>query len=238
MKRLLILYGFEHSGHHAAALALQDAFREMRPDLDIVLLNYFLYASRILERFSTRVFFRMIKSTPRLWDRIYRNPLSEERFTRFRQFVRSWASRGPDDLVREYAPDAIVCTQSFACGMINDFKGGRRAGIPLYAALTDYSVPPYWLYDRIDRYFVASPEARSLLVGQGVDGARVLDSGIPIRLCFQSLPSREKARRILGIASPRPRGLLMGGWTGWGALARRAMEIQRLNRDADLVVVA
>ncbi|MCX6356428.1 MAG: glycosyltransferase, partial [Candidatus Aureabacteria bacterium] len=46
------------------------------------------------------------------------------------------------------------------------------------------------------------------------------------------------ARRILGIASPRPMVMIMGGWSGWGALDRLAMEIQRLNRDADIVVVA
>ena len=122
MKKILVLYGFEHSGHHAAALALRDAFLDCDPALSVDLLNLFAYASRIIEKIATGIFFRIVKSTPSVWDGIYTNPRSDPRFDRFRSVVRRLASRGVEDALREYQPDAVVCTQSFPCGMVHDFK--------------------------------------------------------------------------------------------------------------------
>lgn len=237
MKKILILYGFEHSGHHAAALALRETFLGLDPGLTVDLLNLFVYSSRLLEKIATGVFYRIVKKTPAVWDGIYRNPKSEPRFDRFRQVVRALAPRGVGDALRRYEPDAVVCTQSFPCGMMHDYKERRRSDIPLYGVLTDFSVPPYWIYPRVNRYFVACAAARDELSRQGIDAAAITASGIPIRPRFALRTSRREARATFGLAPDAATILVMGGWSGWGDLERLAVETGRRDGGCRVVVV-
>jgi processive 1,2-diacylglycerol beta-glucosyltransferase len=237
MKRILILYGFEHSGHHAAALALREAFCTLDPGVEVHLLNFFVFASRLLERVSTGAFYRVVKSTPRIWDGIYTNPRSETRFTRFRQFVRTLAPRGVEDAMRAFDPEAVVCTQSFPCGMVNDFKEGHGSDIPLYAVLTDFFVPSYWVYERVDSYYVASPEARDELLTASIEGSRIVHAGIPISPRFAKQLGRAEARRMFCLPEDSPVILVVGGWSGWGALESLAFELHRVGHDGTVVVV-
>ncbi len=238
MKKILVLYGFEHSGHHAAALALRDAFLECDPALSVDLLNLFSYASRVIERIATGIFFRVVKSTPAVWDGIYTNPRSDPRFDRFRSVVRRLASRGVGDALQEFQPDAVVCTQSFPCGMVHDFKELRGAAVPLYGVLTDFSVPPYWVYRRVDRYYVASAEAKEALARQGIDEDLIEAAGIPIHPRFARAHDRLEARAAFGLDASVPVVLVAGGWSGWGALDRLAAETARRGGGCKVVVVA
>ncbi len=236
MNRILILYGFEHSGHHAAARALREAFLESDPGLSVDLLNLFVYSSRLLERVATGIFYRVVKKTPAVWDGIYRNPRSEPRFDRFRRVVRALAARGAADALREFRPDAVVCTQSFPCGMMHDHKERRGSGIPLYGVLTDFSVPPYWVYPSVNRYFVACGAARGELIRQGIEPSAVTVSGIPIRPGFALAAPRRRAREAFGLDPAPPLILVTGGWSGWGDLERLASEIARLGAGCAVAV--
>ena len=237
MKKVLILYGFEHSGHHAAACALREAFLQKDPGLTVDLLNLFVYSSRLLEKIATGIFYRIVKSTPSVWDGIYRNPKSEPRFDRFRRVVRTLSLRGVGDALREYEPDAVVCTQSFPCGMMHDYKERRHSDIPLYGVLTDFSVPPYWIYPCVDRYFVACAGARDELFRQGIDAAAITVSGIPIRPRFALRTSRREAREAFGLDPDAATILVVGGWSGWGDLERLAVETVRRGGECRVVVV-
>ncbi|MEI6634094.1 MAG: glycosyltransferase [Chlamydiota bacterium] len=237
MKKVLILYGFEHSGHHAAALALREAFIQNDPGLSVDLLNLFVYSSRLIEKIATGIFYRIVKSTPSVWDGIYRNPRSEPRFDRFRRVVRTFALRGVGDALREYEPDAVVCTQSFPCGMMHDYKNRLRSDIPLYGVLTDFFAPPYWIYPRVDRYFVACAAARDKLSRQGIDAAAITESGIPIRPCFALRTSRREARAAFGLDPDAATILVVGGWSGWGDLQRLAVETGVRGGECRVVVV-
>ncbi|MDD5556253.1 MAG: glycosyltransferase [bacterium] len=236
MKRILILYGFEYSGHHSAALALREAFRAADPSADVRLLNFFRYASRLLERVSTKAFYRMVKSTPSLWDGIYTDPRSEARFSRFRGLVRTLAPRGVEDAVRAHEPDAVVCTQSFPCGMVSDFKERHGSDLPLHAVLTDFFVPSYWVYGAVDRYFVACREALDDLAAAGIGRDRAADEGIPISPAFAEEIPKAEARRRFGLPPDGPVVAVMGGWSGWGALERLALETARVLPGCTVVV--
>lgn len=237
MKNVLILYGFEHSGHHAAALAMREAFRTLDPGLEVQLLNFFAYASRTLERVSTTTFFCMVKNIPGLWDGIYHDPRSETRFSRFRRLVRTLAPRGAEDVVRRFRPDAVVCTQALPCGMLHDFKEEHDSDLPLYAVLTDYFVPSYWVYRSVNAYCVASGEAGDELVAEGIPRDIVLETGIPISPRFSKKAVTQEARRAFGLHPEKPTVLIAGGWNGWGELERLAREIRRMAHDCQVVVV-
>ena len=237
MKKVLILYGFEYSGHHSAALALRESFLAVDPSIEVDLVNFFAYTSKLLERLSTRAFYRMVKSTPGIWDSIYCNPRSEARFNRFRKVVRVLARRDAGDLLESHKADAVVCTQAFPCGMINDFKKKYGAKIPLYAVLTDYFVPSYWIYDRVDAYFVGNEEARQELISGGIDERNVFNEGIPISPRFRDRIGVTEARRQFGIPPDRRTVVVTGGWSGWGSLEGLAVEIERAAPGWCIVVV-
>jgi processive 1,2-diacylglycerol beta-glucosyltransferase len=237
MKSILILYGFEHSGHHAAALALREAFLAVDKGVRVNVLNYFSHTSRVLEWMSTGAYFRIVRNTPRLWDSIYNNPRSEAKFDRFRKFVRTFAPRGMEEVLERYEPDAIVCTQAFPCGMVNDFKERHDSKLPLHAVLTDYIVPSYWIYPEVDSYFVGCDEARENLLSSGIARDIIFVEGIPIRPCFQYDVKKSEAMRYFQLPVGLPVVMVMGGWSGWGEMGRLAIEIERRMLDCTIVVV-
>lgn len=237
MRRILILYGFEHSGHHAAALALRDAFLMCDREVRVDLLNFFAYSCSLLERVVTNLFFRVVKSTPQVWDGIYRDPRSETGFGAFRKVIRTFSTRGVEDALSRYSPDAIVCTQAFPCGMVSDYRAGGAVSPPLYAVLTDFFVPSYWMYDQVDRYFVACASARSELIAGGASSSTVTDSGIPVHPHFMQKPGIGKARALFGLPEDSFTVLVMGGWSGWGELERLASAVKRRNPSCTVAVV-
>ena len=87
--------------------------------------------------------------------------------------------------VREYAPDAVVCTHFLPLEiLIRDGQPGSPAAgpgaqgaqgrkgksPPVYCVITDYMVHGLWLNEGVQRYFVASEPTRLALQERGVAG--------------------------------------------------------------------
>jgi processive 1,2-diacylglycerol beta-glucosyltransferase len=259
--RILILHASVGTGHLSAARALAQAF-EQRPGVEARVEDTLDFGSRAVADAIIRGYLQLSGRAPSVWKALYeatditdteatlaanarRGRLGRPLFGRLTRFV------------REYAPDAIVCTHFLpleilirggASGAQEAGPGARSSrsprsphssqGPPVSCVITDYMVHGLWLNEGVRRYFVASEPTRLALLERGVPEPRIEVSGIPVRPEIAETKSASEMRRKHGLPEAGPLLTLFGG----GVEARRVrLIVERLlagTEPATLAVVA
>jgi len=217
-RRILLLYISEDSGHHCASIAIENALKELQPDVRTLNINSFNYTNPILEKVINRTYMSVIKRTPELWDYLYDNPKVMKNAQRLRDLIHRFNTGKLKTLLEEFRPDGVVCTQAFPCGLIADYKKTFGVDIPLVGVLTDYAPHSYWIFDRVDRYIVPSEETGKKLIDNGADPSKIEPYGIPIALKFSKPQIKEPLYGELGLDERDPVILIMGGTQGLGPI--------------------
>jgi processive 1,2-diacylglycerol beta-glucosyltransferase len=132
----------------------------------------------------------------------------------------------------------VVCTQAFACGVIDSWKRapGRRTPA-LVGVLTDFVAHRYWADPEVDLYIAPSEETRQKLITQGVLPERVTTHGIPTNQCFIHPVDRAAVIKNLGLKPDLPKILVMGGSLGLGPMKSVIRKLNKLPQPFDIIVV-
>lgn len=234
--KVLLLYISEHSGHHCASLAIENALHAIKPDIGTMNLNSFNYTNPILEKVINRAYMGVVRRTPEIWDYLYDNPKVVRNTQRLRDAIHRFNTGKLKTLIDDVKPDAIVCTQAFPCGMIADYKKSVGHNIPIVGVLTDYAPHSYWVYNNVDKYVVPSEETGNKLVDNGVDPKRVEAFGIPIDARFQNVPDLTSVRNSLGIDKDIPCVLIMGGTQGLGPIKAVVRNLDCSRADLQMII--
>jgi len=238
-KKILLMYITKNSGHHAASLAVEHALRIKEPDIKILNINAFNYTNPILEKIINKTYMGIVKTKPEVWDYLYDNPKLLRSTKKLRELIHRFNSRLLKQLLDEFRPDAIACTQAFPCGMVADYKKTYDCNMPLFGILTDYAPHSYWIYDNIDGYIVPSEDTGKKLIENGIKAERVKAFGIPIDPRFQEDLNKANIVRKLGLDNDMPIVLIMGGSQGLGPMKHivHGLEVLR-NQPLQIIVVA
>ncbi|MFH0764204.1 MAG: glycosyltransferase [Candidatus Omnitrophota bacterium] len=220
MKRILLLYISEHSGHHCASLAIDHALHGIDKEVQTLNINSFHYTNPILEKVINRVYMEVIQKRPEIWDYLYDNPKVLKNTQGLREMMHKFNTGKLKTLLDEFKPDCIVCTQAFPCGMVADYKKSNKPDIPIVAVLTDYAPHSYWIYNNVDIYVVPSEGAGNKLIANGIDPTRIRPFGIPVDPGFRATHGSEKSKICdkLGLGRDKRRILIMGGTQGLGPI--------------------
>ncbi len=229
-KRVLLMYIHERSGHHKAALALEKAFHREDPSVKCLLVNEPRYIHPILDKLIHNTYLEIIRKTPEVWEYLYDNPKVLKNTIRLRQAIRRSHSVKFKKLLDNFKPDAIVCTQAFPCGIAAEHKTSFGYPAPLYGVLTDFLTHSYWLLGEVDRYFVATEEAKRILTENGIFEDRITVSGIPID------PSFCEKKTTSGQNAKAPVVLVMGGSQGLGPIEEIVRALDKVSEHFEMVV--
>jgi len=243
-RRILILHVRAGVGHERAARAVEEALRSLDPTCEPIVRDALDFSSPFLRRFYASSYNRLVDRVPRIWGFFYRRA-EEIPAKSFRQRLRSAIlAAGCRDFVtaaRRFKADAILCTQFLPVEVLSLFRERGSVTVPVYCAVTDFSIHPIWVYPGIDHYFVATESAKEQLVATGVVPAdRIEVTGIPIDPKFATGGGMEAARRELGL-DPDPNRLtlvLMGGGFGWGPMEEMVETVLRLPESVQALVIA
>ncbi len=93
-----------------------------------------------------------------------------------------------------------------------------RPDIHTYFVGTDYTCIPFTEETEADYYFIAHEELLQEYMEKGIPREKLIPTGIPVSERFRALPSREEARRILGMPPQGRRILIMTGSMGYGRI--------------------
>ena len=66
MKKVLLLFISEHSGHHCASLSIEKALHQLDPSVETLNINSFNYTNPILEKVINRAYMSVVKKTPKI----------------------------------------------------------------------------------------------------------------------------------------------------------------------------
>lgn len=228
MRRIVICYAFQGSGHHAAALALQNAVREADPSCSCELVDFFrcLYprAGGAIEGFYLGV----LKAVPFLWQMLYDGRLATSMAAGWKTAGRLRLRRLRDTLAR-MSPDAVICTQA---GPFLALNAARGVDVPLLAGVvTDFVPHRLWGGRGRGTVIVPSEEAAARLRALGVRPERLRVFGIPIQvhgLRPRRIPAEPPSRIVL----------VMGGGFGLHLSATMIRQIDASPEPFSLQVVA
>jgi processive 1,2-diacylglycerol beta-glucosyltransferase len=134
--------------------------------------------------------------------------------------------------VKDWAPDVIVATQMCPAALLTASRRRYGLEIPIIGVLTDFGVHDFWVQSGIDCHSVAHPSIANM---HRLDAAGVIATGIPLMPGFRNPPSRQEARKALGLAQDRPIVLVPGGGLGLGV---DGVTTRLLESTADIQVVA
>ncbi len=180
----------------------------------------------------------VLKTAPEIWEFMYDNPEFKERTRKIRELLNRGNSKKLQSLLDEFAPDTVVCTQGFACGVMASWKRSNKRDTPrLVGVLTDFVAHRYWADSQVDLYIVPTDEIRHSLVGQGVAAERIQVTGIPISSRFQGSSDREAVLAGIGLKPGLPKILLMGGSLGLGPMKSVIRKLDKLPQPFEIIVV-
>lgn len=214
MPRVLLLHVSVGTGHKRAAEALQIAFERRQPG-EVRIEDVLDHTSRLFRLAYARSYLELTDRAPLVWGYFYTqtnaDPDLGEITNNIRKLVESIGTNGLKEVIKNFAPDVIVCTHFLPMELLVTLK--RRAQItqPVYCVITDHAAHTFWTYTEIDGYFVGDTQTRDQLVERGVSAAQIIVTGIPIDPFISDVKNSTEMRSLHNLPLEKPVITLFGG---------------------------
>lgn len=236
-RHVLLMYITKESGHHQATIAIHHALKEIDPTVEAPTINGFEYTYPILERVVKQTYLVVIKRTPKVWDFVYDNPTIVQNTSSLKNFLYKTSHKKIAELLAQYRPDTVVCTQAFPCGMVAEYKCAHNVPIKLLGVLTDFEPHSFWVNEGVDYYIVPTIEAKERMVTMGVRSDSIKIFGIPIKSKFAIQRDKEQICAKLGLDADKPTLLVMGGGQGLGPIKNIVKELVEMPMHFQVIIL-
>ncbi len=237
MKRILILSASVGSGHVKAADALAKAFRA-DPDVEEVLSDDSLDHTNVLHKqlYST-LYKRLSAMLPEFLGWWYESSDDPWVSDKSRLLVDLPQALPLINLVRDFKPDAIICTHFMPAGVLSYLIGAGRLDTKLGIVVTDFHFHAFWITRAFHWYFVAQEEDKIHMEGLGLPGDRIHVTGIPLEPEFSRPADRDAVLKDLRLNPDRPTLLVAGGALGLSPAVAVVRRLLDLDRDFQAIIV-
>ncbi|OKH32739.1 UDP-N-acetylglucosamine--LPS N-acetylglucosamine transferase [[Phormidium ambiguum] IAM M-71] len=184
--RVMILYASLGMGHISAANALSQAFSCFR-DIEVLSEDALAYASSVYRNAVIQAYKNSSEKVPQLYKALYEGSDISD-LERSLDSNLAWAKlelpffRRLGRLIRETAPDAIVCVQQIPSRLLQLLEPEDQVSKPQYVVVTDLIAHSTWLNYGVDGYFLPNDLSANILKQRGVNPALLHITGIPVKL--------------------------------------------------------
>lgn len=235
-------------GHLAAAAALEEAWRRLRPNDLVERLDLLDFFAPLARKVYSEGYLQVAQRAPEVWGMVFRStdtPAAAARLTQLRRLIPS-RSRGRFlKHLRDAKPDAVLCTHYLpleALGLSkqeSSLSGGQpEAPRPVIASIvTDFEAHALWMDPCVSFYCVAAEHTRARLVARGARPEDVVVTGIPISERFAQPVDGAAVRRNLGLRDDLPVLLVLSGGFGMGPVAEIVGELDKAATECQMVIV-
>jgi len=227
-KRILILSASVGSGHVKAADALASAFRA-RDDVEEVLSDDSLDHTNVLHKqFYSSLYKRLSGLLPDFlgwWYETSDDPWVSDKGRLVFDLPQALPLM---NLVKDFRPDAVICTHFMPAGVVSYLIGSGRLETELGIVITDYHFHAFWMTRAFHWYFVAQEEDRIHMQELGLPGERIHVTGIPVGADFSKPVDAAAVRLRHGLDPGKPTLLVAAGTLGLSpalAVVRRLVEL-------------
>ena len=261
--RILIATVTAGGGHIAAAAALDEAWRALRPDDVVERIDLIKFFSPLHRKVYADGYVKLVERAPELWGFIFGktdNPKAARRMNKLRRAL-SGKSRGRFVRhLKQFKPDAVLCTHYLpleTLGLLKTSEGrvtrvpdplkklGTRVTRPsenwkqpfVVSIVTDFEAHALWMDAGVDLYCVAAEETKARIVARGATAGSVVATGIPIAARFSAKPDARAVRKNHGLRDDLPVLLVLSGGFGMGPVAEILAELDKVPRPFQTIVV-
>jgi len=241
-RRVLILSVSAGAGHQRAAEAMQKAFALVNPSLHVEHFDMLDFTNQLFRRLYSEAYIDLATHAPEflgyLYERLDRPGKNGAGGADFRRAFDKLNTFRFVKYLEKNTPDVIVCTHYLPAEIVSDLKMKGKFSIPQFVVTTDFEAHRLWAYPHVERYFVATAEAKNYLMALGVPGDTVSVTGIPIDPAFGERKSPSGLRRRLGLRHDRPVVLVLCGGFGMGPLENLVGQLLKVETPCQVVVGA
>jgi processive 1,2-diacylglycerol beta-glucosyltransferase len=242
--RILIATVTAGAGHLQAAIALEEAWRELKPDDEIRRVDVLDYTPRFYRSIYVKGYLKLIEHAPELWAMLFKrtdNPARIKEITKFRRHsARLAATKFVRDMVA-FQPDVVLATHFLPLEILSGVQRRvrrRKRIFPFTACVvTDFEAHALWMEPSANLFCVAAEETKARLVARGLAEENVVVTGIPIARKFSMRVDVAAVRFELQLQNNAPTLLVLGGGFGVGPVADILNELNKIQTPMQVIVV-
>lgn len=235
--KIIIVYASAGAGHRKAAEALHRYFKDIKPAIDLTLIDVLKMSNPIFKYVYRYGYHFLVSHIMWLWGALFwltslksLNPVIKP----LSLFIsRVNAAIFADFLVSEQ-PDVIISTHFLPSELAAYLKRKNKIKSKLVTVITDFGIHPFWVLAGTDLYIVASSFTKQQLLGYGVKNVFIREFGIPVPSEFTKHYDEKAIRAKLGLAPGKLNVLITTGSFGIGPIDKI---VESLYKDVQLIVV-
>ena len=240
--RILIATVTAGAGHVQAAAALEEAWRQLRPQDALQRLDVLDFTPRLYRKMYVEGYVKLVEHAPDLWAHVFKktdNPILVRKLARIRRTLAHQTANKIMRRLQKFKPHVVLCTHYMPLEIMGRFKAkARREPLPVtVSVVTDFEAHALWMEPAVDLYCVAADETKARLVARGAPPEAVAVTGIPVAAKFSSPVDPGQVRRRLGLRDDLPTLLVLSGGFGLGPVAQILSELNKLEQPLQLLVV-
>lgn len=192
MVKILIFTAPYGNGHKSASDAVSEYLRENYKDyIEVRVIDYFETLTPVLARFAAGLYKKLIQYWPAGW-RLFFNLTNLFSHTAIFQPVNLIGLAKARSFLKAYKPDIVLslyplCEQ-VASTLKMEFKYFSAV------VITDFGAHSQWVHPDTDLYFAAADKVKEDIINLGVPHERIEVTGIPVRMPFRLMTSRDVIR--------------------------------------------
>ncbi len=236
-ERVLILSASVGTGHVRAGEALESAFFDLNPSVSVHHEDSLKYTNAAFRKLYSKAYAEFVSKAPELLgclydysDRVWK---SEKHGLAFERLNASPLIK----LVRDFEPDAVVCTHSLPADMISWLLCKQKIATQHAVVLTDFDIHAVWLCHHYSKYFVPLDETREHLERLGFDPTRIKVSGIPVDPVFEQKKDKRTMRLKYGLDPDCLTILISAGGFGMLPMEQILLSLSRLKCESQIVAI-
>jgi processive 1,2-diacylglycerol beta-glucosyltransferase len=237
--RILITTVTAGAGHLQAASALEEVWREMRPDDVVEKVDLLDLVPRLQRNVYVKGYTQLVEHASGLWGMVFKktdNPALLRKLTRLRRTLARRTNRRFIGHLKTFKPDAVLCTHYLPLEIMGHLKS-KGARLLTACVVTDFEAHALWLEESTDIYCVAAAETKASLESRGIEPCRIVVTGIPIAPRFAHPPEPRIVRKAMGLRDDLPTLLVLGGGFGMGPVTGILDALEKTARVLQILVV-
>lgn len=239
--QVLIATATAGGGHLAAAAALDDAWRGLRPKDAVDKLDIVKFFSPLHRKIHVDGYVALVERAPELWGLLFEKTDQVKVVRRMNKLKRAFPTRSRlrfENHVREFKPNVVLCTHYIPLELLGHRRRGGSGRRPfVVSVITDFEAHALWMEPCVDLYCVASEHTKARLVARGAPAEAIIATGIPIAGKFSARPDPRAVRKTIGLRDDLPVLLVLSGGFGMGPVAHILNELDKLEQPFQALVV-
>ncbi len=240
--KVLILTCNTGEGHNQTAKAIIDEFVLLGHECNAV--DSLNFLSEKKSKFLCNWHLRLYRHMPRTASIGYslidkdQKPLEKQG-----RWLYNFFAKGADklnDLIVSHGYDTIISVHPFSAVIIAGFQQKyKNTKVRTAFVATDYTCSPGAAAGDIETYFIPHESLRKDFIKRGIKNEKIISiHGIPVKKDFFAAPSKEEAKKSIGLSADKKVVLLTCGSMGCGPISKLTLKLSKaLPTDTRLFVV-